>query len=355
LDHLLSGHLDFQLQFTYKASKYQLPAQGITNQSEDSNFILPIVFLLLPAAYLALSGKKSGRIQPWALGIMGLTFLILVAWLFIPHLNLLSKLLLLTKVPQNRLIIGLGLLNFLFVAEFIRQSRTAAKRNWPKWGPLIYTAFIFFIELSLAIHAKNSFPGFIGLYRTLLFSLPVPIIIYLLLIRRFTLAALGWAAFSVFMTAGVHPLYKGTGIITNTPLSESVREIATHDKGYWAVEDAYLENFAFLNGAHSLSGIYSYPQLDIWRQIKGADPDTYNRYAHTNFTFYRDGGNSPDRVELAGGDHFGVDTEPCSQFVKNNKVHFILTDVPLGPSASCAHVIKTVKYPALTAYIYHLD
>jgi hypothetical protein len=351
-NHLFSGHLDFQLQFTKKASFYQLPKNGITNQSEDSNFLLLLPFLFLPSLYLLYRNYKSRKNLDWALILVNASFLVAVLWLFVPHLNLLSNLLLLSKVPQNRLIIGVGLLSFLQLVLFIKNYSDYKIYLLSKKVAAAYAFLIFIAELFLALHAKNSFPGYIGIYRCLAFSLPIPVIIYLLLTRHFRLAIAGLTAFTVLMTIGVNPLYRGTDIITNSRVSNEIKKISTKESGNWGVEDAYLENFAFLSGAHSLSGIYSYPQLDIWRQIKGADPDIYNRYAHTNFTFYRDGGKSPTKLELTGGDHFGVDTEPCGGFIKQNNIRFLLTDVPLSTRDKCLQIADKITYPARTIYIY---
>ncbi|MBX4197077.1 hypothetical protein KW801_00790 [Candidatus Saccharibacteria bacterium] len=355
-DHLFSGHLDFQLQFFSKADKYQLPKQGLTNQSEDSNFVLILPFLLLPSVYLILRGHRAREELDWLLLLLNTAFIGLVIWLFIPHLTLISKLTLLSKVPQNRLIIGLGLLNFLALVAFIRCLSRQKIDIFTKWPAIIYSGFIFIVELLLGLHAKHDFPGYIGTYRAIAFALPVPVIVYFLLRRRYEWAALGLLAFCLFMTIGVHPLYRGTNIITDTPLSQDIRYIAAKDHGNWAVEDSYLENFAFLNGAHSLSGIYTVPQLDIWDKVKGADPDIYNRYAHVNFTFDRNpAANINTQISLGGGDHFGVTTEPCGDFLKNNKVHFLLTSVPFNPSIGCVKLVEKVAYPAKTAYIYRLD
>jgi hypothetical protein len=353
--HLFSGHLDFQLQFESKAIKYQWPKNGLTNQSEDSNFVLFMPFLIAPFSYLAYKQYRKKRQLDWVFIGLSLTFLGFIGWLFVPHIPLaLSKLTLLSKVPQGRLIIGLGLLNLLMLVAFMSKFKDIKEKVFPRKLVLLYAVIIFIIELALALHAKNTFPGFIGIYRCIAFSLPVPVIVYLLLTKRFEWAAIGFMAFSIFMTMGVHPFYRGTDIITDSQLSRDIKKIASKDSSNWGVEDAYLENFAFLNGAHSLSGIFSYPQLDIWSQINGADPTIYNRYAHTNFTFYRDAGQTPTRVELTGGDHFGVDTEPCGSFLKQNNVRFLLTDVPLDGQDTCLQVVEKIDYPARTVYIYHI-
>jgi hypothetical protein len=353
--HLFSGHLDFQLQYTSRADHYQIPKNGLTNQSEDSNFLLLLPFLLVPSIYILYINHKAKLNRDWTLIFVNLAFLGALVWLFLPHLELLGKASFLYKVPQNRLIIGLGLLNILQLVIFIKALAELKRRLPSRWILATYSGLIFISELILAIHAKNSYPLYIGLYRSIAFSVPVPVIIYLLLTKRFGLAAVGLLAFNLFMTVGVNPLYRGTDIITNSKISTDIKSIASKDKSTWAVEDAYLENFALLNGARSLTGVYSYPQLGIWRQILGANPSIYNRYAHVSFNFYRDDAqNLPTQVQLAGGDHFGVFTEPCSSFLRNNNVHFLVTDVPLNEQNNCLQVADIVKYPARSIYIYHV-
>jgi len=352
-EHLFSGHLDFQLQFSSKADKYQIPKNGLTNQSEDSNFLLLLPFLLLPSALLIYRDRKAKVPVDFALLFVNAAFLVACLWLFVPYLSILSRLTLLSRVPENRLIIGLGLLNIFQLVLIMRRLHADKKRFLPNSWLVVYSILIFATELLLAIHAKNTFPGYIGIYRSIAFSLPVPVIIYLLLTKRLQLASLGLLAFCIFMTTGVNPLYRGTDIITNSKVSRDIRHIAAIDKGNWASENAYLENFALLNGAHSLSGVYSYPQLGIWRQVSGADPNIYNRYAHVTFNFYRDDAQQiPTKVELSGGDHFGIFTEPCSSFMKNNNVRFLITSSPLNNNASCAHLIDRINYPASQVLIY---
>ncbi len=352
--HLFSGHLDHQLLFDSKAQAYQLPAQGITNQSEDSNFVLFLPFLLIPSAYLFYRNRRLSGKADWTLVLLNLAFLAFVVWLFIPHLTPISKISLLDRVPQNRLIIGFGLLNILAFVIFV-YSWGKAKIKPSILTLALYATLIFAVEFALAVHAKNAFPGYIGIYRAFAFSIPVPVIIYLILSNRFELAALGFMVFSIFMGASVNPLYRGTDIITNAAISQSIKSISHNHQGYWAIEDSFLQNFAYLNGAKSLTGVYLYPQLEIWSQIKGADPYTYNRYAHVNFTFYRDNGLSPTKIILTGGDNFGVDTEPCSTFLRNNDVRFIVADLPLSASSKCIQFLRTVHYPARSFYIYHVN
>ncbi len=109
-----------------------------------------------------------------------------------------------------------------------------------------------------------------------------------------------------------------------------------------------------MNGEHSLSGVYAYPQTDIWKSVNMAnDRDKYNRYAHTDFAFDRDMSiNSPTKLNLQAPDHFNVTTEPCSSFLRINNVGFIMTGTPLASNEKCIKLLDIVRYPALTEYIY---
>lgn len=354
--HLLSGNLDFQLQFSHHASKYQLPTHGLTNQSENSNFILLEPFLVLPAFYLLYKGRKIRKPMDWPLLFTTCAFLFALFWLFVPQLSLPGKLLLLNKVPHVRLLIGLGLLNIMQVVLFIRRMQDYKGRLVSRNTVLIYVILVFVTELLLGVHAMRSFNGFIGLYKVILLSIPIPLIVYALLNKRFLLGSLGFLVFSIFSSVLINPIYRGTSVLTNAPLSTAIRKISQQNNGRWAIEPTYLENFAIINGARSLSGVYAYPQLQLWEPIdKGVHQTIYNRYANVTFNFDRTPNKRvPTSLELPSLDHFSVTTEPCSNFLKINKVSFLLTEVPLSYQDKCVRITDIVNYPSHTYYIYRL-
>src|SRR5439155_322621 len=82
--------------------------------------------------------------------------------------------------------------------------------------------------------------------------------------RRFELAALIFLLFSILTSVGVNPVYEGTGVLKDTHLSKQIKELSAKDKSKWVSEGLYLENLPSMNGAPSLSGLYSYPQLSQW-------------------------------------------------------------------------------------------
>lgn len=353
--HLFSGHLNAQLEFASKASHYRI--SGPTNQSEASNFILLLPFLLLPSIYLISCYRKKERRFDWSLILVNSAFILSLVWLLVPGLDFIGKLTQLERVTHSRIIIGLGLLSLIQMILFIRRYQSLKNFIFRRSWVVLYTIAVFFIELMLGFYAKNQSPGFISNWRILAFALPVPIIIYLILRKRWEWAAAGLLLFSLAMTFRVNPLYRGTEVIDKTPVSLAIKEVVAKDDSAWAVEHFLLENFAYMNGARSLSGVYFYPQLNIWQTADPLAPESlYNRYAHTVFEFDRDPTTTvPTRLHLNGEDSFGIITEPCSDFLQKQHVRYLLTAAQLNPADSCARLVKQINYPAVSFYIYKLN
>ncbi|MCE7936363.1 hypothetical protein DYH10_01020 [Candidatus Saccharibacteria bacterium CPR2] len=355
--HLFSSHLGAQFQFESKSKNHSLPKVGLTNQSESSNFILLLPFLLLPSLYLVYKYRsKEGRLD-WPLILMHLAFLFLLAWLFVPNLDFLGNLTLLKIVPHQRLLIGLGILNILQLILFVRRYESfksaIIRKNWI----IFYVLIVFFIEVVLGLYAHYKFPGFISIGRILIFSLPIPLLIYCLFQKKLVLAGGIFLVFSLMMTFRINPIYQGTDIITNGQLSKKIQEIGANDNYVWATDQLLLENFAAMNNERSLSGVYTYPQMKIWQTADPeADQDIYNRYAHIVFSFDRDlATNIPTRLSLVNGASLNVNTEPCSQFLKDYGVRYLLSSSTLNPAEKCLSLIDQVDYPNQRFYIYQLS
>ena len=350
--HLLSSFLSPQFQFNSKAAKYTDPSAGLANQSENSNFLLILPYLIIPSLILIYRNKKRNTTIEWELVGIIVSFLAIIGWMLIPNLSLIGKLTLFDKVPANRFIIGLGILNILGFVLFLRAY---IKDKHYKFGisiSLVYCFMIFIINYCLGLYSIKRFPGFISPSIMILLSLVYPLVLFLILRKRIVSGLIVLVIFSIVSSAAVNPLYKGTSVITDTLLSQEIQKISLINKGRWATDESMLENFASLNGARSLSGVFAYPQLDLW-QNTGVDKAIYNRYAHTNFVFDRDvTSNTKTTLKLQAGDNFGIFSEPCSDFLNKSDVDFILTRVTFDKDEKCIHLLETVRYPDKTFYIY---
>ncbi len=354
--HLLSGQLGGQFSRGEKAARYQIAKIGAINQSESANYLLLLPFLLLPGLYFLYKDFSKRKPTDYAMLAVNATFLFYLLWLFVPHLGILGKLTLLDKGPQNRLLIGLGVLNMFQIVLLMRRMLRDKKQPFPHSVVLGYVGLILVFEIALGIHAKHAYADFIGLPKVLALALPVPLILYALLRRRFVIASMAICAFTVFIGIGINPLYRGTSVLTKDPLSLAIRDLSSRDSGRWVSEDVYLENFAIMNGADSLSGVYAYPQLDLWKQIdQGKQSRIYNRFAHVNFDFDRQPAIHQTSLKAVGSDSFNVIVEPCGTFLRNNNVRFLITEVKLENYERCAKVIKTINYPEKAVFIYRID
>ena len=350
--HIFSGHLGFMFQAMSKAQHYQINDGIFLNQSEASNFTLLLPFLLLPSIYLMVQDRRRRRRTDWPLVTVNLAAVLLVAWMLIPNLDIFGKPFLLDKVQLIRLLLGLGLLNLFQLVLLIRRLPDLTGKCTGRWFVAGYALVVLAVQLLLGLLAMDRAPGFIVLYQVILLALPVPVIVYLLLRKHVTLAVLGFLIFSVFTTGLVNPLYRGTEVLTKAPLVQAIQEVNSREPGIWATETIYLENFPALSGVPGRSGVYAYPQLDLWRSAdSGGQEEVYNRYAHVGFEFDRNPAvTTPTVLKLTLADHFDIATEPCGSYVRQEKIRYILAVRPM--SDSCLEPVKTVKYPVETFIIY---
>lgn len=349
--HLLSGNLGHQFMSDTATTHYRL-FNAPTNQSEASNFLLLTPFLFVPSLALLYVDKKKGRKTDWPLLGVNIVFVLFMLELFAHAFTPLSKLFFFQKIPLQRGLIGLGLLNVLQLVLFIRNL--AKKRAFSRGSALFYTFLVFCVELWIGLYAHRHFPGFIGRYRMVLYALPLTFVVYLLLRKYFRLGIVIFALFSLYISFAINPFYRGLTVVEHNPLDTTVQQLnqKTPD-ARWAAEGIYLENFAAINGAHSLSGVYYYPQPNIWKQIGPGDQSlTYNRYAHADFHFVTEGDRNTTNLTLLGVDHYIVTTNVCSSFLKDHQVTYVLTTGLLA--SPCVSLVKQVGMPGQTFNIYQL-
>lgn len=356
--HLFMGHLAPQHQSDEKSQKYDFKKEGITNQSEAAGFLMVSTFLVIPSLAMLRGTRKTATSRDWPLLITCLLSLMLLAQLFINQFNVFAKLLLLDKVPHNRLLIGFGLLGIVHLTLFIRHQEKFKDFKFSRVFVWIYVTVVLLLQLYLSHYAIVNFPGFIGAPKALILSLILPISLYFLLTRRYIMSAILLLLFSVASSIQVHPLYRGVDPLVENPLSTTIHRLSSKQPGKWAAESIILENMAAVNGAPSLSGVYAFPQENIWVKLDNGQEEleSYNRYAHANFSFDRDQTQSvPSNISLISPDNFVIKTEACSSFIKLNAVRFIIALSPIKDSTGCLVLASKIDYSAMPLYIYELQ
>lgn len=349
LQQLFGGYFNMQLQEDAKAVHYEL------NQSEASGFML--LFPLLTPFFIY-HWRKTKQID-WRVILLGGLFTLFCLYLFVPFTEPLFNLLQLTRVPHNRLLIGIGVLNLLLIAVAVEQLATY-KKALPSKLAIASSLLSFVVALSIGLLFKITYDGYLeSLPKILAISAVVAVVVWLLLQRYLKTAFALLAIFSFVSVMAINPLYQGLGILTNSPLISSIKELGSHHDNKWVVDDsvAFLETLPAVAGAGSLSGVYAYPQLNVWKSL-GTDADTkavYNRYAHVFFSIETI--NKPDATQGAylnppALDAFKVTADPCSTFLKEQNVRYILTGKDIV--SECAQKISEIPYPLTMLSIYKL-
>lgn len=353
--HFLSSNVSPIHQSLTRSNNYVLPGIA-SNQSETSNFILLAPLLLLPALFLAYRKFKEDKKVDYLVAGLVLLSIFFLVWMFVPGINFLGKITLLDKVPHARLLIGWGVINLLLIVSYIRLYKETRK-TFSLRVSVIYSTVILAGYLAIGINLAQSLPNFISTPVAILFALPFPLLIYCLMRGYFRTMAVGMLLFSILSTFYIHPLYRGTDILTQTPLSIAIREIGGSSDKKWVSDNTITEGFTSMNGQPSLTGVYFYPQLEVWDDLnQPSEKDIYNRYAHVSFSFDR----SSETIikpsfSLPSPDRFVLNIEPCNEFFKQNNVGYIITTTKFNiGEANCAKLVQIVSYPTVTFYIYAL-
>lgn len=358
--HLLASGFSPLFQSDSRSQHYVIPQSGAFNQSESSNFILLLPYLLPIILMLSLRRNNINKRFHIPASTRRISIAIfytstaILAWLLIPHLDILGKFLLLDKVPHARLIIAFGILNLMSIILIIKSwSRVLIKTSYKILCVLIIT----FVSLVTGYYVHSRFPEFSGPIITLLASLVIPLLSGLYIFNKHLTATILLCLFSISSTIYIHPLYHGTEALSNNSLVRTIKNIDRKDPGIWALEDTTLENIAVSSGVKSISGVFSYPQVDYWSKLapKGTDENVYNRYAHITYNFDRDDRTIETVVKLESSDHIVIKTEACSDFTSKAKLSYIVTSTPIkGQSGHCLQKIDELKLTSGSLNIYKL-
>ncbi|HUS25905.1 MAG TPA: hypothetical protein VMY99_00980 [Nevskiaceae bacterium] len=350
---LVGGYFNLQLQSSSVAAHLPL------NQSEASNFILIFPFLMPAVLYLSMRKTSGQRAVDWrVIALLGLLALFLIR-LFMPWSDPLFHLLQFDRVPHTRLLIGIGMINVLLVLltiKYLDDTKEKLSAVWRRRSAL--GAFVAIIALGFSF--RSAYGSYLASRKEIVFiALAISLIVWLILKKRFAWGLALLALYSIISTIGINPLYQGLGILTHSQVSQAIGSIGDKQGAWVASNDAeFLENVTLAQGVRSLSGVYAYPQLDVWKPIgsKPADVAVYNRFAHVFFTV--EDINDPNipadaYLDPPALDAFRVHADPCSPFLKQRGVRYILAATP-PVNAQCLAHIKTITYPAISLQVYEI-
>lgn len=342
---LFDGYLMPLLQNNVKADGYY------TNQSEASNFILPLPLVLLLSISVQFIYFRKKRKVDWAFLIIQVVALLFIVRAVVPIDSILYKFLLLDWVPNTRLRSGMGFAGIVLLGYSIGHLASLSKvsrRHLLIGGGILGTTCLI-VLLFFGIGIIEDYPSFIKNYLLLLFLAgAVAATLMLFAIRRPLLGAILFTAFSLVSSSQILPLYRGLDFLENGAIVKTIQEVSKPNDNWITVGDLYYLNMPLVAGRDQLDGTQEYPDFKLWEQVDGEKYDyVYNRQAKVVFV---DDPSMQTKMGLVQQNFFKVKFE-CSSFVLNNAQYALSISKLNYP---CVQLEKTITYPKKSFYIYKI-
>ncbi len=229
-------------------------------------------------------------------------------------------------VPGHRSVIALGVVEVLLVARLLSLAPpTYGSRRVVlslAWGVAV---------AALGVALSKELPD-IQLAGVLVFALANAVLAWIALApRRPWIGMAAVAAASCAVSAWFNPLVRnGSEVLRDSELARAVIEADQEQEGasVWvAFAPVGLANLFRAIGVHSVNGVHTVPQLELWKAIDpgGVEEDAYNRYAHVVFGAAQS--LQPTFVQRSS-DAFRVLVNPASPALQELGVTHVLVDSP---------------------------
>jgi len=325
------------------------------NQSSASNFF-QLSFFCLPVYFWIVVNQFKKRKIDLTFLLLLISYLILTLWYFFPWPRILAKITLLYLVPQKRVLLGIGVLNYILIFYYLARLKI---KNDSFYRFLIYyiSFFTFIFHLWQGYLLKKYNPVFIqNDLKIFLISVISFLLVYLLLSKKNFLFLSLLLFFSLLTVYRVNPIYVGIDILNenkNYPeirnLFINLKKITNKENFFVNYGPNYIQPLFLVNNLRVLDNLYYYPQYDIIKHFDSQKKfaNIWNRYAHVDF--YIDKVNQ--RFLLKGKDGYMVNIHPCEKsFLKLNVKYFIFDYKP--PKTVCLNYLRTFRIGKINLYFY---
>jgi hypothetical protein len=248
------------------------------NMCESAAFILFFPFVII--AMLLEKWFSRGRwLKPFVLALIAY-LVALSVYMLLGYGSLLSRAMLLSYVPGNRALIGLGLASILLVAVYVAEPPSGRVPLWAK-GILAAFAFGGLTVFAIGFQARYGYPNWVV-------ALPVSVA---LAVAVGAMMSRSRALFYVIMlllvlvpSLGSNPISVGLEPIYGKRLVQAVTPIAAGNPGErWLVYgDLVSPEIVRAAGADVFNGVRFPPEVAAMRDLDttGTHAEVWNRFAH---------------------------------------------------------------------------
>ena len=347
LVRLMYGVVSPALQRAAAGAPSASPAVG-GNQSEASAYLLVGLLLLGVCGWLLVRGRRNGLPVNGMLVTLPLLLVVFLAHLFWSGSGVLTHLLGLGLVPQNRLHIGLGLLSTMLVLATVAELRRQQVR-----APVVLALASTLAALLLAgvaawrVHHISSVLS--GSWVVLAVSVLAFAAAVLLLSRAHVLAGVAvLAGLGAFASLAVNPVYRGVVDARKTAVGQAIVTTDTADPGGWVSLAGLYGNAVMVeSGVRTYSAVSSYPLDEVWRDLDptGRYRDVWNRYAHVVFQHALPG--AP--LQSPQADVVLANFDGCATFAQRRVRHVLAENLVIDP---CFTLNREVQMGGRTFRIY---
>lgn len=348
-----SSPLSFALQSEAPGASYF--TSYYTSQSEAASFI-KINFVFTPVVLLLIYKRRELRKSlPYNLFIATSVALALLSIrIFTPFFDRPFRLLLLDQVQNERLEIGLILLCIIQLALVGALLIKTKGELVTKKVALITALAAMALYADASFSMLNQYPMFLSRkYLAIFVIVSLGASLYLILRRKtYTWGIALFLAMNISSSIAVNPLYAAVEPRSLSEVTEHINTKYPDDKSWAVFDNLVIENIPQMSGKRSLTGVYSYPQLELWAAIDNGQTESneYNRYSHTAFTVTKnsDGG----RFSNPSADILLVSFD-CDMAKKLPDFGYTLSTIEIKESNNqCLRQAEKIEYPNVTFYVY---
>ncbi len=324
-----------------------------TNQSENSSGIIFIIPILVATFGMLAFQKRILRDKNMAVLIATLLAgSALLSWALFPIPTTVGKLLLLDRVPPERVLPALTFAGLIALGQYLCLE---IRPESVKEKFVVLSATIVFVIP--CVFAANSYrvenmPVNNQVALTLVAIVSCSLLFLLSKYRKVGTIAL--VMFSTVQFLAVNPLQRGASPLLDNPVSVSAKEInkGLGSDGGWILigGDVYVRGSLEAAGVSLISGISRYPDYDYWSVL---DPElkyeeSWNRYGHI-FVFPGEKGSQP-LITSPQGDVIQVVLDPCDTRLRSLNIKILVTEN--FELSKCGSVLKTVLWGDRTIRYY---
>jgi hypothetical protein len=321
-----------------------------SNSSEASTFVFVGAFLAATCLWLLFVVWRRRHVVDTLLLAPLVCGAIFMAFLYVPGWDAVAHLMLLDRVPPQRLLMGLGLVSLVVIAVVVRSLDELDVRA-PWW--LVLGLVVVVEAAHVILYVKLS-----GLPRAVAAAGPWYLVVLAMALsvalfsrRRVLAGAVAFFVASGLVGGWVNPFYHGVFDLRQTDVARALASQQAANPGRWVgVGDSMVGPIVTESGVEAFNGFQGAPDADTWRQVDpNADVDAaaWNRFANVGWV------TQPDmpRVFNPAADQVRINFDSCAPYEQKN-VRNVLSDHPIDQR--CLREMGTVKEPIATFHLYEI-